>query len=224
MKKLATVGSFGAKIAIVITATVGGTALIGSSVFASLTATATNTGGQSVTTGTLSYAQSNVPILTAGLTTAVTGVVPGDVINRFINLTNGGTLAASTISLKLAEAATLPVVTTSSPLTSTALTGLQVAVFECSVAYNTSTGNCGGTETPVITATTANALVSIAAPVTLVSTAGGATSRLKFVITLPAGNEVIANGVIPASSVTGITSALTWTFTAAPRSANNNVA
>jgi len=223
MKKLVTVGSFGAKIAIVITATVGGTALVGSSVFASLTATATNTGGQSVTTGTLSYAQSNVPVLTAGLTTAVTGVVPGDIINRFINLTNGGTLSASTITLKVAEAATLPVVTTSSPLTSTALTGLQVAVFECPTAYNTTTGVCASGETSVITATSANALLSVQ-PVTLANTAGGAVSRLKFVITLPAGNEVIANGVIPASSVTGITSALTWTFTAAPRSSSNTVA
>lgn len=217
MKKLVTVGSFGAKIAIVITATVGGTALVGSSVFASLTATATST-SQSVSTGTLKFTQaaSGVAGLTAGFATAVTSVAPGDTINRFIDITNGGTLAGQNVTLKVVDG-------TPTVLTTDATNGLQVTVKECTVAYTTGTGACSGTETSVLALTPANTLLTAQAA-TFSSTAAGAVVHAKFIISLPAGSENTANGVLPAGTVQGLTSALTWTFTEAQRTATNTVA
>lgn len=220
MKSLATVGSFGAKIAIVITATVGGTALVGSSVFASLTATANNTSAHSVTSGTLKLTQaaSGVAGLTAGFATAVTAIAPGDTISRYIDLSNGGTLDGASMNLKVADANT-------STLTSSAVTGLAVVVKECTVAYTTGTGACSGTETPVLT-TTANSLLSagLTLPVAAADLLAGAVAHLRFVISLPASSEVTTNGTLPGSTIQGVTAALTWTFTETQRNGTTTVA
>ena len=219
MKKLVTVGSFGAKIAIVITATVGGTALVGSSVFASLTATATNATQQSISTGTLRFTQaaSGVPGLTAGFTSAVSLAAPGDTYNRFIDVTNGGTLAGQTVTLKVADANT-------TALTTDPTNGLQVIVRECPGVYTVTTGACSsGTETTVLGSTPANTLLGAQAA-TFSSLAPTASVHLKFIISLPAGSENTANGTLPAvsaalpfGSLQGLTSLLTWTFTVTPR-------
>ena len=89
------VGSIGLKVVIVSAATLGGAALVSSSVFASLTATAFNTSPQSVSTGTLklSQAPSGVAGLTGGFLTAIAAMAPGDTVNRFVDVTNAGTLA-----------------------------------------------------------------------------------------------------------------------------------
>jgi spore coat-associated protein N len=219
MKSLVTVGSFGAKIAIVITATVGGTALVGSSVFASLTATANNTSAHSVTSGTLKLTQaaSGVAGLTAGFATAVTAIAPGDTINRYIDLSNGGTLDGASMTLKVADANT-------STLTSSALTGLAVVVKECTVPYTTVTGICSGSETTVLT-TTANALLTpLALPVAAADLVAGAVSRLHFLISLPASSEITTNGTLPGSSIQGATALLTWTITETQRNGTNTVA
>lgn len=219
MKSLTTVGSFGAKIAIVITATVGGTALVGSSVFASLTATATNSTAQSVTSASLKLTQaaSGVAGLTAGFATAVTALAPGDTINRYIDLSNGGTLDGASMTLKVADANT-------SILTTSAAAGLAVIVKECTVAYTTLTGVCSGTESTVLT-TTANALLSpLALPVAAADLVAGAVTRLRFVISLPASSEVTTNGALPVSTIQGVTSLLTWTITETQRSGTTTVA
>ena len=206
------VGSIGLKVAIVSAATVGGAALVSSSVFASLTATAFNATAQSVTSGTLilTQAPSGVSGLTGGFVTAVTALAPGDTINRYVNVTNGGTLAGSAMTLQVAAAsATL--------LTSDAVKGLQVTVKECTVAYTTVTGLCSGTESTVLAATTANALLT-AQSVTFANafSAGGVTNT-RFIISLPTGTEVTANGTLPGSTIQGLTSSLTWTFTETQR-------
>ena len=220
MKNLLSIGSFGAKIAIVITATVGGTALVGSSVFASLTATASNTAAQSVTTGTLKLTQgaSGVAGLTAGFTTAVTAVAPGDTINRFIDLTNGGTLAGASMTLALADGA-------ATALTTNATSGLQVTVNECTVAYTTVTGACSGTETTMLAATSANALLTAKGlTVAAADLLAGGVAHTKFIISLPTGNEVTTNGTLPGGTIQGLTSTLTWTFNETQRAATNTVA
>lgn len=219
MNRLVTVGSFGAKIAIVITATVGGTALVGSSVFASLTATANNTSAHSVTSGTLKLTQaaSGVAGLTAGFATAVTALAPGDTINRYIDLSNGGTLDGASMTLKVADAST-------TTLTTSAAAGLAVLVKECTVAYTTATGVCSGTETTVLT-TTANALLSpLSLPVAAADLVAGAVARLRFVISLPASSEVTTNGTLPGSTIQGVTSLLTWTITETQRNGTTTVA
>ena len=219
MKSLATFGSLGAKLAIVAAATVGGTALVGSSVFASLTATASNTSAHSVTSGTLKFTQaaSGVSGLTAGFSTAVTGLAPGDTINRFIDLTNGGTLAGASWTLGLADSAT-------TKLTTDAVNGLAVVVKECTVAYTTVTGACSGTETTMVT-TTANALLTAQSlTVAAADLLPAAVAHTKFVISLPASSEVTNNGTLPGSTIQGLTSLLTWTFTETQRAGTNTVA
>ena len=212
MKRLVTIGSFGAKIAIVITATVGGTALVGSSVFASLTATATNGTAQSVTSASLKLTQadSSVTGLTAGFTTPVTKLAPGDTISRYIDLSNGGTLDGASMTLKVADANT-------SILTTSAAAGLAVIVKECTQAYTATSGACGGTESTVLT-TTANALLSpLTLPVAAADLVAGAVARLRFVISLPASSEVTTNGTLPGSSIQGVSALLTWTITETQR-------
>ena len=219
MKRLVSVGSFGAKIAIVITATVGGTALVGSSVFASLTATAFNTTTQSVTSGTLILTQAPGGNLSAGFATSVTGLAPADTINRFIDLTNGGTIAGSTLvpmTLGLSDA-------NSTLLTSSPSLGLQVVVYECPTAYPVS-GTCLAGETQALISS-ANALFTAK---TLTLAAGdyvvGGVTHLKFAITLPASSEVTPNGAPPASGIQGQVAKLTWTFTETQRALTNTVA
>ena len=224
MKNLLSIGSFGAKIAIVVTATVGGTALVGSSVFASLTATAFNTSAHSVSSGTLSLTQaaSGLPGLTNGFTTPVTGLAPGDTINRFIDVTNGGTLAGASMTLGLTAGAI-------TKLTSDAVNGLQVTVKECLTAYTANTGVCPGiaaNETTMLAVIPANTLLgaqalTVAASDLLV----GGTAHVKFIITLPnLATEVTTNGTPPGATIQGLTAALTWTFTETQRTGQNTVA
>jgi len=221
MKNLLSVGSFGVKLAIVATAAVGGVALVGSSVFASLTATAFNTSAHSVSSGTLKLTQasSGVAGLTAGFTTAVTGVAPGDTINRFIDLTNGGTLAGASMTLGLADSA-------ATKLTTDAVNGLQVTVKECTVAYTTVTGLCSGTETTMVGPVSANLLTSTPQTLTVAAAdlLAGGVAHTKFIISLPTNSEVTTNGTLPGGTIQGLTSLLTWTFTETQRAATNTVA
>ena len=223
MKNLLSIGSFGAKIAIVVTATVGGTALVGSSVFASLTATAFNTSAQSVTSGTLKLLQSGSSSgLTAGFTSAVTGLAPGDTINRFIDVTNTGTLAGALSSMTLGLVDT---VATPTLLTTSSTQGLTVTVAECAAGY-TAAGLCSATETSVLASTPANAIISSAKPLTLILadfTALTGVAHLHLTITLPfaTNNETTANGTITAPTIQGQVANLTWTFTEAQRAGSN---
>ena len=204
-------GSIVAKVAIVASASIGGAALVSSSVFASLTATASNTSAGSVTTGTLSLTQaaSAVGGITGGFTTAITTMAPGDVVNRYVILTNGGTLDAASMTLGLSASP-------SNALTTNGSTGLQVTVNKCTVAWTA--GACSGTSTVAMAATSA---LTLATPQAFTPTAltSGAVSHLQIVISLPAGSEVTANGVLPGGTVQGLTTALTWTFTETQRTA-----
>jgi len=220
VKNIVTIGSVGAKIAIVLTATVGGVALVGSSVFASLTATANNTAAHSITSGTLKLTQaaSGVAGLTAGFTTAVNAVAPGDTINRFMDLTNAGTLAGASITLGVVDSA-------ATKLTTDAVNGLQVTVKECTVAYTTVTGACSGTETTMLAATSANVLLSAQSlTVAAADLLAAGVAHTKFIISLPASSEVTTNGTLPGATIQGLTSLLTWTFTETQRAGTNTVA
>ncbi len=222
MKNLVSVGSFGAKIAIVITATVGGTALVGSSVFASLTATAFNGSAHSVTSGTLKLTQaaSGVAGLTAGFTTAVTALAPGDTINRFVDLTNGGTLGGASMTLGLADSAG----TTLTTGAGAAAAGLQIVVKECTVVYTTVTGACTGTETTMLTTSANTLLAPQALTIAAADLLPAGVTHAKFIISLPASSEVTTNGTLPGSTIQGVTSLLTWTFTETQRAGTNTVA
>jgi hypothetical protein len=207
-----TAGAFTVKIAIVAAATLGGTALISSSVFAALTASANNTAGGSVTSGTLilTQAPSSVSGITGGFATAITGMAPGDVVNRYVNLTNGGTLNSASMTLGATGSG-------ATALTTNGTAGLQVTIKECSIAW-TAAGACTGTNTTDLASTS---ILSLATPASLTlqanSLLSGAVIYLQIGIALPTGNEVTVNGTLPGGTVQGLTTAITWTFTATQR-------
>ncbi len=206
-------GSVALKLAIVITAAIGGAALVSTSVFAALTATATNTSGGSISTGTLSLtlAPSAVSGITGGFTSAISAMAPGDTVNRYIDLTNGGTLDGATPTLQLSD-------TPTTTLVSNSTAGLQITISNCTVAW-TNTGTCSGTTTVVLASTPATNLKASATSLTLPSTLAGSVSRLKISINLPAGTENVLNGVLPVGTIQGLSTSLTWSFTITERAA-----
>jgi hypothetical protein len=206
-------GSLALKITIIAAAAIGGAGLVSSNVFAALTATASNTTGGSVTTGTLSLtlAPSSVSGITGGFTTAITAMGPGDTVNRYIDLTNAGTLDGATPTLQIASV-------DSSTIVNNPTTGLQVSISACTVAW-TNTGTCSGTTSVVIASTPVATLKSSAQNITLPTVLAGGLNRLKVSMALPAGSENTVNGVLPVNTVQGLTAALTWSFTVTERSA-----
>jgi hypothetical protein len=197
-----------AKILVVTTAIVGGGALVSSSVFASLTAVAT--ASTSVTSGTLSLTDT-ATASSGGLVTAISAMAPGDVVNRYVDLKNGGTLASDTT--------TVIITGSGNALTTDATNGLQVLIQSCPGTWVVGTGVCtGGSSTIVLAQTSANALLT-AKTLTLPSYAANATTNLKISISLPAGTEVTTNGVFPSGTIQGLTATLAWTFTEQQRTA-----
>ena len=195
-----------AKITVVAAAVVGGGALVSSSVFASLTAVAT--ASTSVTSGTLSLTDT-ATAGSGGLVTAIPAMAPGDVVNRYVDLTNGGTLDADTTTVRI--------VATSNALTTDATKGLKVTISACSVAWVT--GSCSGTTTPVLVQTAVSAIVAADQNLNLPSKLAGAINRLKVSIMLPDNTEVTTNGALPSGTIQGLTATLAWTFTEQQRTA-----
>ena len=200
-------GSLFIKVAIVLSAAIGGTSLVSSSVFASLTATTFNTTPQSVSTGTLSLVETSVVTvgITGGVVTAISSMAPGDTVNRYIDLNNLGTLDETNTVLQLTAAS-------ATTLDSDTVKGLQITIRECSVAW-TNTGTCSGANTVVLASTPAATLKASARVLTLASTLAGRVARLQIAIALPTGSEVTTNGVLPGGTVQGLSTSLTWTFT-----------
>lgn len=201
-------GRLSVKMAVVVTAALGGSALVSSSVFASLTAVATAT--TSVTTGDLKLTQT-LTGASGGFATAITAMAPGDTINRYVTLLNGGTLDAVTPTLRIAGSG-------ATALTTNGTTGLQVTINACTVAWTQATGVCGGTATVVLASTSALALATDTS-ITLPSNLAAASTALKISIALPTGTEVTTNGTLPGGTIQGLTTTLTWTFTETQRTA-----
>lgn len=207
-------GSVALKVTIVVAAAVGGAGMVASNVFAALTATATNTSGGSVTTGTLKleYAAAGS---SGGFATAITAMGPGDTVNRYIDLTNTGTLDGETPTVQIASS-------DSNTLVNDGTKGLQLSIRACSVAWTqTGAGTCSGTETVVLASTPAATLKNAAANITLPSVLASGVNRLKLTISLPAGSENTVNGVLPVGTVQGLTAALQWSFVIQERTATN---
>lgn len=189
---------FIAKVLVVAAATVGGGALVSSSVFASLSAEATGSTG--VTAGTIKWEQSTGPT-GAGFTSGITGVAPGDIQNRYVNLANTGELDGLTPTLTI-------VGTGAAALTNI----LKVNIQKCTVAWVA--GSCSGTASDVLGSVAVPVLVSSVTSSSLSGlniSSGSLTNRLKITLTVGPVTEVTTNGVVP-SGIQGATSTLAWTF------------
>ncbi len=207
------VGSLLFKVTIIAIAAIGGAGLVASNVFAALTATATNTSGGSVTTGTLKLvlAPSGVSGITGGFTAPISAMGPGDTVNRYVDLSNTGTLDGASPTLQIVSS-------DSNTLVNSPSAGLQVTITGCSIAW-TNAGVCGGSSSSVLAATPVSTLKASAQTITLPSVLVGGVNYLKVSTALPAGTENVLNGVLPVGTVQGLTATLTWTFVIQERAA-----
>ena len=207
-----------AQLSVVVLAGSVGLSVSASSASSGLDAIANNASATSITTGTLSLTQLPGPSGT-GFTQTLTGLVPGDTRNFYVDVTNGS-LLAQTLTLGVADSAANNLGRNATPAN-----GLQITVSQCSVAW--SSGACSGDTTVVLT-TRAITTINTAnggSVATLIAGAIGVSEviRLKFVLNLPNQTETTTNGVIasPSTSIQNATAALTWTFREVQRTATN---
>jgi spore coat-associated protein N len=198
-------GGAAIKVTIIVTAALGGVGLVSTNVFAALTATATNTSGGSVTTGTLKleYAAAGA---SGGFATPVAAMSSGDTVNRYIDLNVSGTLDGESPTVQISTSDT-------NTLVSDGTKGLQISITACSVAWTqTGTGTCSGTASTVLASTSVLALKTAAANIVLPTKLATTTNRLKLSITLPVATENVVNGVLPVGTIQGLSAGLTWSF------------
>jgi hypothetical protein len=189
-----------------------GVAVTTAGVYAALNANAFNTSAQSVTSGTLKLTLANNGV---GFGQSISTMAPGDVVNRFVDVTTSGTLDAQNLTLGVADSI-------GSKLTNDATNGLHVTVTSCSGAtwvVASGTATCAGTTSVVLNNAALSTLIS--APSTLVSGAitAGTAYHLKMSVTLPDQTETTQNGTLPANTIQGLSASLTWTFEVAQRAA-----
>jgi hypothetical protein len=175
-------------------------------VYAGLSATAT--GAESVTSGTLNLTLT--PDVGAGFSNFTGKIAPGDTDNVYVNLNNTGTLAsAAGMTLAVAGAP-------SNALTNGSVVGegLTVTATQCSVAWTLATGACSGTLTTILASTQVSATsagVALSNIPALVA-ATGQVAHVQVSLGL-AATETSVNGVAPGSTIQGLSTTLTYTFT-----------
>lgn len=162
----------------------------------------------SISAGTVDIAIPG-PGATNRLTLGASGIVPGDTMQRAVDLTNAGS----------EDLASIVLTTTASPssaLDTDTTDGLQLAIDRCSVPWTESgtspafTYTCSGTTQTVLA--TRPVIGTNMALANLSALTAGATDHLRVTLSFPssAGN-----------SFQGVTSAITYTFTATQRAATN---
>ena len=187
----------------------GGLLLTTGGVYAALNATAFNTTAQAASSGTLRLVLSDNG---SGFTTNVSNLAPGDVVNRYVTLTNSGTLDAAGVTLGVADSV-------GSKLTNDATNGLRVTISSCPTAWTPTSGACTGTPSVLATAVPLATLKTTASTLSSATTAAGASTHLRLALTLPDQTETTINGVLPTGTVQGLSASLTWTFTETQRTA-----
>jgi len=185
-----------AAVAAVGVAGIVGLAYVTNPVTATLNATAFNTSPQTINSGTLSLtlaAGVGQTQTSAGFTTTISSMIPGDTQYRYIDYTQAATNATATSpTLQITDGA-------STLLTADTIRGLSVTVTNCSVPWTftlgTSTQSCTGTQTTALSSTPLVTLKSATALGAGFQLTSGAVSHLQFAIVLPAGiSETTTNG------------------------------
>lgn len=174
-----------------------GTSLIvitGAGSFAGLNATASAT--HTTTSGNLSLTLSNNG---TGFSQSVSNMAPGDTVNRYVTLTNDGSLSAKNLSLKISSSGTATLITNGSgAATNKAIT---VAVNSCSGSWNTANGTCSGSISNEIAATPLSTFASAQNFAVTTALAASGTSKLQIQVVLPDQNETTVDGSAPAVTV-----------------------
>jgi hypothetical protein len=175
-------------------------------VYAGLSATAT--GAESVTSGTLNLTLS--PDVGTGFSNFTGKMAPGDTDNVYVTLNNTGTLATAAGMTLAVAGVPLNALTNGTVVGE----GLTVTATECSVAWTLATGVCSGTTTPILTTTQVSALTTPTAlsNIPALVAASGQVAHVQVSLGLVA-TETSTNGVAPGSTVQGLSTTLTYTFT-----------
>ena len=186
----------------------------GFGVWASLTATAFNASPQSISSGTLSLTLADNG---AGFSSSITDMAPGDVVNRYVDLTTGGTLTGQGLTLAVSASGSSTLITDG---TTPATKALRVSVSSCSTSWNAGTGVCtsSGTVTSLLSATQ---LASLSSAATLIAGTipGGTVERLLVSVQLPDQTETTTNGSAPSTTIQGQSATLTYSFQESQRTA-----
>jgi len=171
------------------------------------TFTSSTSASQSIASGTVSI---NLGAIGAAnrLTIGAANLVAGDTVQRAVDLINSGTGTSDPLgSIQLTTSAS-----PSSGLDTDAVTGLQMAIDKCSVAWTESgppyTYTCSGTATTVLT-TRAVIGVNLALS-NLSALTTGSTDHLHVTLTLPAAAP---------NALQGQTSGISYTFAGTQRAA-----
>ena len=203
MKKL----SLTTKILASVAAVSAAASIAGLGTFASFTSS--TSASQTVSSGTVTVALGATGASTNRLTVNASGIVPGDTIQRSVDLINSGTQDFGSVTLT----------TTASPtslLDTDATNGLQMSIDKCSTAWTEAgtapayTYTCSGTTTSVVASRAvigSNLTMS-----NLSSITAGTTDKLRVTLTLPsaAGN-----------TFQNLSSTISYAFTATQRAATN---
>jgi spore coat-associated protein N len=174
------------------------------------TFTSSTSASQAISSGTVSIALGATGGVTNRLTVNATNIVPGDTIQRSVDLTNSSSDPLGSVSLT----------TTASPsslLDTDATNGLQMTITSCSVPWTESgtspafTYSCSGsTSTVVASRAVIGSNISLSGLNVLSSATG--TDHLRVTLSLPssAGN-----------TFQGLNTTVTYAFTGTQRSATN---
>lgn len=196
-------------------------AIASTGVLAGLNAT-TSSVPQTVAAGTLRLTMSATTGsagTSAGFGQSISNLAPGDVVNRYVTLTNSGTLGSQGLTLTIASSGTPSLITDGTGLaTNKALT---VTVQSCSVAWTQATGLCGGVAgVPEIAATTLSSFATAKALATTSLVPNGGLN-LRIQTALPDQSETTVDGNLPATTVQGGSANLTYTFFETQRTATS---
>ena len=195
------------KVLLTLAVLAAGATAVGAGTYASFTSSAT-AGPLTVSSGTQTL---SVPAAgaTNRMTVSASNIVPGDTMQRAVNLTNSGNVNLSAITLTSAASV-------SSALDTDTTNGLQVAIDRCSVAWTEAgvspayTYTCSGT-TSVVLASRA-VIGSGVALSNLTTTTAGNTDYLRVTLTFPA---------TAGDSLQTKSSTINFTFNGAQRTAGN---
>jgi spore coat-associated protein N len=176
--------------------------LAGVGAFATFTSSASV--DQSLSSGTVTIALGSTGTANNRLDIGATGLVPGDTIQRAVNVSNTGNQDFASISLTTSASP-------SSLLDTDATDGLQMLIERCSVAWTEGgsapayTYTCSGTTSTVLSS---RAIIGSAMAFSNVLLTSGSTNNLRVTVSLPstAGN-----------TLQGRSSTITYAFTGTQR-------
>lgn len=186
-------------------------AMMGQGVLSSLNATVSNVNPQNNNAGTMKLDLANSG---SGFGSAINNLAPGDVVNRYVTLTNSGTLDGIGLSLKTAQSGTSSLINDGTGSVTTK--ALRLTITECDVAWNTSTGQCAGVTSTQVSTRTIGSLTT-AAPFSDGLIPSTDVRYLQVKIELPDQNETTVNGNLPGNTVQNGSVNITYTFDLAQR-------